>query len=133
MTRKRMGHGRTIVLAFFIGGATSAIAFDLSDYVNYQQQTSGVALTPFMQAFLYAGFPALYYFLFVGLGYVLFRYTRVSPLFLIYFYAATILIAAYLSTTLPQNVEPFFSTLVLIGVAISAGVLWGLMREVRGR
>ena len=133
MTRKRLGHGRTIVLAFFIGGATSAIAFDLSDYFNYQQQTSGQALTPFMQAFLYAGFPAVYYAIFVIVGYMLFKYTNVSPVIFIGAYGFTIAIAALLSTTLPQNSEPFFSSLVWIGVGVSAGVLWGLMREVRGR
>jgi hypothetical protein len=131
--RNRISHKKQLVLAFFVGGATSAIAFDLSDYIFYQQSTGSTPLSPFMQAFLFAGFPAIYYFMFAAIGYAIFKFTHVGAEFIIYFYAATILFAAILAQSLPQNIEPFFTSLVWIGVFVSLGVIYGLLREVRGR
>jgi len=118
-----------IVLAFFIGGAVSSIAQDPSDTIFFYVSSKG-ALTPYQQTVYWYFVPFLIYIFFFLLGWALSRTGRVSPLFIVYLYLATIIVSAYFSLQLPQASTQIYVGAVILGTAVSIGILYGLRRSV---
>lgn len=125
----KFGTKKEVVLAFFLGAAVSSIAFDFASYFFYSTSTKALPLTAFEQLLVYAFFPFVYYMAFFLAGYLLFKFTHVKAVFILYFYALTVAIAVGLGFSLPQQSSQTFTVTVLLGSFVAGGVIYGMVRQ----
>ena len=128
MSRK-LSHKQELTLAFFVGAATTNIAFDVVDYVFYQASSGNIPLTPEQQAWVFAWFGTIYYAGFFVLGYLGFKFFNLSSMFPFYVYLFTVAVALYLTFGLPQSQSPFFVWTALLGSAVTVGIVYGFRKH----
>jgi hypothetical protein len=126
---KGISHKWQILLAFFLGGAVSSIAQDPSDALFFMAAKGG-ELSPFQQTWYWYWVPFLLYLGFFLIGFILARTRLCSPVFVVYLFIALIFLSTVVSLTLPQRTLAIYTASVLLGTAVSVGIMLGLKGRV---
>jgi hypothetical protein len=127
---KGLSHSWQIVLAFFLGGAVSSIAQDPSDTLFFWAASHNQLSTPTQQSLYWYWVPFLLYISLFFFGYAIAKIFHVKASFLLYFYAALVILSTFISLSLPENSSSIYVASVVLGTLVSLGIILGLKEQI---
>ena len=128
MKPRPISHGSELVIAFFLGSATDAIAWDWSDVAAFIG-LPGCGSNNVCVAWYYDWLPFLYAFAFAVMAYFLAKFTGISNRVVLYLYLFATFGALVGGLFIPGAIQPVMLFTILVGTLIAAGLTLGMIKR----
>lgn len=127
MTKRRISHGSELVIAFFLGSATDAIAWDPSDNLAFIFLPG--CKTVNCVAWYYDWVPFFFAISFAIMAYAIARYTPVSNRVVLYFYLVAVGLAFVWALFIPGAFGAGMFATVVLGTIVAVGLTTGMIKK----
>jgi hypothetical protein len=103
---------------------------DPSDTLFFWAASHNQLSTPTQQSLYWYWVPFLPYISLLFFGYAIAKVFHVKASFLLYFYAALVILSTFISLSLPENNSSICVASVILGTLVSLGIILGLKEQI---